>query len=88
MRPRKTIRIQVFDLLKLVDEAILYEHDSDVFYAGIAKLLSHKLSNEEIEAYCSWYVSIEGDIEGYDKQDYEEAKSRLEEFRELFCKVK
>lgn len=88
MRPRKTIRVQVFDILKLIDEAIFYEHDSDNFYKGAAKLLAYKLSDEEIDAYCLWYLSIDGELEGYDKRDYEEAKSRLEEFRRLFCRKK
>jgi hypothetical protein len=86
-RQRKQVKVSLVKILKiieLIDEFKDYQI-SDEINKNISAMLGHELQESEIEDYSSWYLSENADILGYDKQNYENAISILENFRKEYC---
>ena len=86
-KQRKQMKVSLFKILKIVellDEFKDYQV-SDEIYKNIATMLGHELQNSEIEDYSIWYLSEDADVMGYDKENYENAISILENFRKEYC---
>ena len=81
---RKTLKVEMKRILYLIERSVRDDFDTDAFSKQMAKSLDNKLSDQEIETYCTFYLSEEGEDMGFTKEDYEESKAILEEFRELY----
>ena len=82
-KQRKQMKVSLFKILKIIellDEFKDYQISEEI-YKNIASILGHELKNSEIEDYSIWYLSEDADVMGYDKQNYENAISILENFR-------
>jgi hypothetical protein len=86
-KQRKQMKVSLFKILKIIellDEFKDYQISEEI-YKNIASILGHELKNSEIEDYSIWYLSEDADVMGYDKQNYENAISILENFRKDYC---
>lgn len=86
MEPRKTVQVEVSNILSLVHCAEDYGHGNGVFMEAMANFLGYACSDAEIEAYAAGYLTPESRVTGYSEEDYESAKERLTEWRDRYCK--
>ena len=81
---RKFLKIEIKRILYLIEDSVKNDYDGEQLCRQLAKSLDNKLSDEEIETYCSWYLSEEAEDLNFTKESFEVAKEILEEFRELY----
>lgn len=77
----RKLSIDITEILNLISCAEDYGFSDDVLFTYFASFLGD-LSNEEIEEYCSYYTSNAGREAGYNEEDYEEVKEKLQQFKE------
>ena len=88
MKQRKQLKVSLTKILKVIeltDEFKDYEVIEDI-YARLSGMLKHILTDSEIEEFAEWYLSEEAEEMGYDKDNYDNAKNILENFRKKYCK--
>jgi hypothetical protein len=71
-------------VIELLDEFKEYEAIEGLS-KNLASMLAYELSDSEIEDYSNWYLSEEAEELGYDKENYDESMSILENFRKEYC---
>lgn len=50
-----------------------------------AEMLDFKLTNDEIESYASWYLTVDAEEQGYSKENYDETVIKLQDFAKDYC---
>jgi hypothetical protein len=83
---RKTVTVEVDDVLSLVACASTYGYADDVFFDGMAGMLDRQCSDEEIEAYAQSFLSDEMKAQGFGEDDAADARSAVTEWRDRYCK--
>jgi hypothetical protein len=78
----RKIEIEISEILDLVNCAEDYGFEDDVLFDAFAEFLGYKLSNEEIEIFSKSFLKEEG----YGKEDYNQIKKRLFDFKTKYCK--
>ena len=79
----REIKTDLDNILSLISCASDYGFDDDVLFEAFADMLGKPITAEEIE----WYArSIEAQ-DGYQEEDYEAIKERLEDFNEKYFKA-
>lgn len=77
----RKVNIDITEILNLITCAEDYGFKSEVLFSSFAAMLE-KLSDDEIEEYCSYYTSSAGIEAGYSEEDSDNAKEILQQFRE------
>lgn len=86
-KQRKQVKVSLVRIMKvieLLDEFKEYEAIEGLS-KNLASMLAYELSDSEIEDYSNWYLSEEAEELGYDKENYDESMSILENFRKEYC---
>jgi hypothetical protein len=86
-KQRKQVKVSLVKIMKIIEllsEFSDYEGLEDI-HKKIAGMLRYELNDSEIEEYSNWYLSREADELGYDKDNYDNAISILENFRKEYC---
>lgn len=77
----REIKTDLENILSLIACARDYGFEDDVLFDAFREMLGSKLTEAEIE----WYArSVEAE-DGYDEEDYEAIKKRLEDFKNKYC---
>lgn len=85
---RQNLKVPIKRILFLVEDSVKNDYDTDKLCRFLAKTLGNKLSDSEIEEYCSWYLTEQAESLDFTKESFETAKEILEEFRELYLSKK
>jgi hypothetical protein len=86
-KQRKQVKVSLVRIMKvieLLDEFKEYEVIESLS-KNLASMLGYELSDSEIEDYSNWYLLEEAEELGYDKENYDESMSILENFRKEYC---
>jgi hypothetical protein len=86
-KQRKQVKVSLVRIMKvieLLDEFKEYEAIESLS-KNLASMLGYELSDSEIEDYSNWYLLEEAEELGYDKENYDESMSILENFRKEYC---
>ena len=77
----REIKTDLENILSLIACAIDYGFERDVLFDAFREMLDSKLTQEEIE----WYARSVEELDGYNEEDYEAIKERLECLKNKYC---
>ena len=78
----REIKTDLQNILSLITCASDYGFESDILFDSFRTMLDSKLTEEEIE----WYAKSIEELEGYNEEDYEVLKEKLEGFKNKYCR--
>jgi len=79
----RKVEIDIYEILDLICSSEDYGFNNSTLLYSFKEMLD-SLSNDEIENYCSYFLSEEAINQGYTNEDYEICKERLIEFKEKY----